>query len=490
MSGKNVRIDGLSLLYRYYVLALSAIILTIAFSLAWNVYNEKKQTRSLVLNVARSYFFKDQAFRFWASSHGGVYVTVTEQSPPNPYLSHIPERDITTPSGKKLTLVNPAYMLRQVMHEFSNLYGVVGQITSLKPLNPINTPDAWQRDALHQLDKGVTEVSEFTDIGGKPYLRLLRPLITEASCLKCHVQQGYKVGDIRGGVSISMPMASYLDIETIAVRHMVLSHLVFLFIGAGALSFILVREKNNIMERSGFLIQQSKLGMLGDMISSITHQWKQPLNNISILVQDIRDAYKYGELTEPYVDETVKNAMKHINFMSRTIDDFRDFMKPSRDKAVFNIMICLDEILFMFEDVFKKDDIAVSIQAAGPDSPCIAMGYPNEFKQVILILLGNSKDAILARRKKTASNKYEPGKIVIALAADKGKSIITVVDNGGGIPEDILGKVFDPYFTTKSRDTGTGIGLYMAKNIIEGSMGGTINAGNTDGGAEFRIELF
>jgi hypothetical protein len=489
MPDKNFNVGGLSLLYRYYLIALAVVILAIAGSFVWNVHNEKDQSRYLALNIARSYFFKDQAFRLWAASHGGVYVPATEKTPPNPYLSHIPERDVTTPSGKILTLVNPAYMLRQVMTEFSNLYGVAGRITSLKPLNPINAPDEWQRDALMQLDKGKTEVTEFIDVGGKPYLRLMRPMITEKPCLKCHAHQGYKVGDVRGGVSLSVPMEPYLNIEASSIRNIILSHLVFLFIGVGFLSVIFVKEKKNIMERSGFLIQQSKLATLGDMVSSITHQWKQPLNNISILVQDLKDAQRYGELTEAYLHDAVKNAMKHINFMSRTIDDFRNFMKPSRDKAAFNVEICLDEMLFMFVDVFKKDDIFVSIETVDESAEYVAMGFPNEFKQVILNLLGNAKDAILARRKKETTEKYEPGKIVIAISSDTGRTVVTVRDNGGGIPEDIIGRVFDPYFTTKSRDTGTGIGLYMTKSIIEGNMGGRITVGNVDDGAEFRIEL-
>jgi len=489
MADRNFSVGGLSVLYRYYMIALAAVILAIASSLAWNIHNERDQTRYLALNVARSYFFKDQAFRFWAASHGGVYVPVSEKSPPNPYLSHIPERDIATPSGRSLTLVNPAYMLRQVMNEFSNLYGVAGQITSLKPLNPINAPDRWQTDALRQLDKGNPEVYEFIDVGDKPHLRLMRPMITEKPCLKCHAHQGYQVGDIRGGVSISVPMEPYLNIEISSIRNLIISHLVFLFIGVGFLSVILVKEKKNVMERSGFLIQQSKLATLGDMISSITHQWKQPLNNISILVQDLKDAHKYGELTETYLNDAVKNAMKHIHFMSRTIDDFRDFMKPSRDKAAFNIGICIEEMLFMFKDVFRKDDILVSVETADNNAEYIAMGYPNEFKQVLLNLIANSRDAILASRKKETASKYAPATIVITLLKDNGKSVITIRDSGGGIHEDILGKVFNPYFTTKSRDTGTGIGLYMAKSIIEGNMGGTITAGNADGGAEFRIEL-
>jgi len=159
---------------------------------------------------ARANFNKDQAFRFWAAKHGGVYVPVNERTPQNPYLSHIPERDITTKSGKALTLMNPAYMVRQMMKEYADLYGIRGHITSIKHFRPETAPDEWERSALMAFERGTQEVFEFAEIEGDLHIRLMRPMIAKKNCLNCHAKQGYKAGDVRGGVSVSVPMAPYL----------------------------------------------------------------------------------------------------------------------------------------------------------------------------------------------------------------------------------------------------------------------------------------
>jgi len=164
----------------------------------------------MVKKEARANFNKDQALRHWTSMHGGVYVPVTKETPSNPYLSHVPERDLKTPSGKSLTLMNPAYMLRQTMESYEDLYGVRGHITSLKHFRPETAPDEWEKYALKKFEQGAQEIFEFTDMNGKPYFRLISPMITKKECLKCHGHQGYKVGDVRGGVSVSVPMAPYL----------------------------------------------------------------------------------------------------------------------------------------------------------------------------------------------------------------------------------------------------------------------------------------
>jgi PAS domain S-box-containing protein len=169
---------------------------------------------------ARSNFNKDQAFRFWSSKHGGVYVPINSRTPQNPFLSHVPERDITTPSGKALTLMNPAYMLRQMLEEYEDQFGIRGHITSLKHYRPETAPDEWERSMLMAFDRGDKEVLEFTEIEGTPYLRLMQPMITKKSCLKCHAKQGYKVGDVRGGVSVSVPMSFYLTNQ----RKMFMAH--------------------------------------------------------------------------------------------------------------------------------------------------------------------------------------------------------------------------------------------------------------------------
>jgi len=157
-----------------------------------------RAVREMAITEARTLFNKDLAFRTWASSHGGVYVPASDQSPPNPFLSHVPERDIQTPSGNTLTLMNPAYMIRQIMEQYTTTYGAYGHITSLKHFRPETAPDEWEKTALMAFEKGEKEALEFAEIRGKPNLRLMRPMITEQDCLKCHGFQGYRVGDIRG----------------------------------------------------------------------------------------------------------------------------------------------------------------------------------------------------------------------------------------------------------------------------------------------------
>ena len=181
--------------------------------LALDFLQIKQVQREMAITEARANFNKDQAFRFWSSKHGGVYVPINSRTPENPFLSHVSERDITTKSGKALTLMNPAYMLRQMLEEYEDLFGIRGHITSLKHYRPETAPDEWEKAALAAFERGDKEVLEFAEIKGTPYLRLMQPMIAKKSCLKCHAKQGYKVGDVRGGVSISVPMSLHLTNE-------------------------------------------------------------------------------------------------------------------------------------------------------------------------------------------------------------------------------------------------------------------------------------
>jgi putative nucleotidyltransferase with HDIG domain/diguanylate cyclase (GGDEF)-like protein len=165
--------------------------------------------RVLAKNEAVVSVKKDLAYRTWVASHGGIYVPITKKTPPSPYLAHIENRDVTTNAGQNLTLINPAYTLSQMMKDYSQLYGTKGHITSLKLLNPNNVPDAWEKEALKRVE--ITKTAEFEEqkIAREEYFRYLNPLITQTSCLKCHAFQGYKVGDVRGAVSVAIPMKSY-----------------------------------------------------------------------------------------------------------------------------------------------------------------------------------------------------------------------------------------------------------------------------------------
>ncbi len=220
----------------------------------WARINQSNQIIKLATKEAHTHFDKDLAIRIWATSHGGIYVPTDDRTPPNPNLKHIKERDIETPSGKKLTLMNPAYMLRQLMNDYSDLYGVKGRITSLKYLNPLNAPDEWETKALKAFEHGTQEVFELSDIDGQPYLRLMKPLTTQEGCLKCHAFQGYKVGDVRGAVGVSVPMSSYYAIENRQIRRLVLTFGLIWIIGAitifwaGRRGTTLLQERFNALE--------------------------------------------------------------------------------------------------------------------------------------------------------------------------------------------------------------------------------------------------
>jgi hypothetical protein len=198
---------------RLYILGTAGWTLLLLLLFAWSVFFTTTTTTDLALIEARALFNKDKATRFWASDHGGVYVPITEKTPPNPFLAHVPDRDITLASGTKLTLMNPAYMLRQMMSDYEKLYGVRGHITSEIHYRPETAPDSWEVKSLRKFEAGVREVVEISDIDGQPFLRLMQPLFVNQSCLKCHGIQGYKVGDLRGGVSLSVPLAKYYAVQ-------------------------------------------------------------------------------------------------------------------------------------------------------------------------------------------------------------------------------------------------------------------------------------
>ena len=213
--------------------------------LAWNLYQNQAKRIEIATSEAMATIKKDLAFRRWAASHGGIYVVPDENTPPNPYLE-VPDRDVTTLNGKPLTLMNPAYMMRQMQQQFSELYGAKSRITSLNPLNPINAPDAWEREALQSFEQGATEKVELTQIDGKKYIRALRALRVEKECLKCHRKQGYRIGDVRGGLEASVPVVE--DHRAIAVLSA--SHGGIWLIGLGMIGFVYRRGQRNLRERA------------------------------------------------------------------------------------------------------------------------------------------------------------------------------------------------------------------------------------------------
>jgi len=227
------------------------------------------------------------------------------------------------------------------------------------------------------------------------------------------------------------------------------------------------------------LIQQNRQAALGEMLDHIAHQWKQPINSISLIVQDLEDSWSSNELTGEYLRESVRATMGLLRHMAQTIEVFRDFYQPDKTKTVFCISDAVDTALTFIMPSLTFGAIRVTREV---DPVLSALGFPKEFVQVLLNILGNARNAFMDRI--TADPL-----IGIRAFAECGKAVVTITDNAGGVPEIHGEKIFDLYFTTRKESGGTGIGLYMSRNIIEKSMGGRLSAANIAGGAQFRIEI-
>ena len=195
---------------KYTVILAVCWSILVAASLTWNIWRSEHTAMEGVYLQARVAFEKDILYRRWNSMHGGVYASVNSSTQPNPYLK-TQDRTIKTPNGKSLTKINPSYMTRQVHELQAKETGIKGHITSLKPLRPANTPDEWEKKALIKFEKGIQEFCEVRSMQGEEFLRAIWPIRTEKSCLNCHAKQGYRLGDIRGGISVSIPLDPILN---------------------------------------------------------------------------------------------------------------------------------------------------------------------------------------------------------------------------------------------------------------------------------------
>ncbi|MDD2291432.1 MAG: PAS domain-containing protein [Aliarcobacter sp.] len=241
-----------------------------------------------------------------------------------------------------------------------------------------------------------------------------------------------------------------------------------------------ITSQVELKTQQNLLVEQSKSAAMGEMISMIAHQWRQPLQAVSILIQKLPLLKMVnGDISDEMLEDVVSQVTSQLDYMSKTIDDFRDYFKPNKKKEEVYIKEIIEKSMDFLAYLFKMNSIKVNYQNNSNSSVEI---YLNEIVQVFINLAKNSCDAMI---EKNIENRV----INITTYEDEKSLIVEFEDNAGGIKSDVLGKIFDPYFSTKNNKNGTGLGLYMSKTIIEEHSGGSINVYNTDFGTKFIIKL-
>mgnify|MGYP001174277594 CR=1 FL=1 len=236
-------------------------------------------------------------------------------------------------------------------------------------------------------------------------------------------------------------------------------------------------ETNSKQEQ--ILVQQSRHAAMGEMIGNIAHQWRQPLNAIGLLLQNIESAKEMDMLDDEYIQRVVKKGNTLTNNMSKTIDDFRDFFKPNKEREKFTLYNSYESARDIISSSLTNSSIEIIEDI---DKDLMILGYQNELSQVLLNIISNAKDAL-------NSNNIDNKIIKVKIYKEEDKNYIKISDNANGIPTEIIDKIFDLYFSTKEEGKGTGIGLYMSKTIVESNMNGKLSVKNNDEGAEFTIEF-
>lgn len=232
-------------------------------------------------------------------------------------------------------------------------------------------------------------------------------------------------------------------------------------------------------EKEQILQQQAKMAAMGEMMDAVAHQWKQPLNALSMLGQLLEADFAEGTVDQDYITDMMGTVNEQIDHMVNTLAEFRSFFRPNKVAEQFDLNRCIESVLHLTKDEFLKNEITINVEC---EHNVFITGIPNEFKHLLLNILNNAKDAFNERER--------PYRLIfIRFFRQLNHIVLEIEDNAGGIPEHVIDDIFKPNVTTKEADKGTGIGLYMSAQIAE-KLGGTLSVENTHNGACFTLDIY
>jgi len=478
-----------------------------ALSYSWQYKRLEADALEMATLRGRLVFSMVQITRAWNAGHGGVYAAITPESPANPYLEH-PDKFGKTQQGRALTLINPAYMTRQIDALIETRTDLKIHLTSLNPINPGNAADAWEREALESFLQGVKERTVFSGSGAEATFRYMAPLYVEQSCLSCHAKQGYKLGDVRGGLSVSQP-ASYIVgiidsqksslLQVHLAAFLLLSLISLLSLWQNRMQILslekardehqktaeeLAKNIEELKRARNQLLQSEKMASIGQLASGVAHEINNPIgfvnSNIGTLERYVADmtrvihAYQQAENTLadvaraeievlkrevdlPYMLDDIPKLLSEsqdgLARVKRIILDLKDFSRASdQNWKRVNLEQCMDSTLNVAWNEIKYKAEVKKDYAGLPEVVCM----PSQISQVFLNLLVNAAQSIDSK-----------GIITIRTGVEGNQVWIEVADTGKGISPEFIGKIFDPFFTTKPVGQGTGLGLSVSYGIVQ-----------------------
>ena len=488
-------------------LMLLVITLLMGTSLSVRIEGVKEHNLEVATEGARNLFRMIVLTRQWNAEHGGIYAFVSDNTPLNNYLEH-PQRDLELKDQRKLTMLNPAYMTRQIAELAAKdpQLHLRLHITSLKPIRPENSPDAWEVLALKRFEAGQKEIANIEQEGGQHYLRYMAPLMVNQACLACHEKQGYKLGDVRGGISVSLQFKAIEQTMHNEIFANILSHGVFygllILISWGLIELLARRwraldDSIEILQTTrNELVENEKMASLGRLVAGFAHELNTPvgvavgaisyadetINNLTTLLT--KDEVTEQELTcqLDYLRESHHMALANLR---RAVDLVQRFKRTSIDrssqqKREYLLAELIQDVLTTLHNTLKQTTVDIEVDC--PENLKL-YGTPGLLEQVLTNLITNSISHGF-------DNGNCSGRIVIkAGQTDTRRLIIDYQDDGIGMNDEIRRRAFEPFFTTKRANGGSGLGLYVIYNIITQQMAGTVQIISTPGtGAHFHID--